>query len=66
MEKAIKKNRKLHKIGAFDVFNATWMILFSLYCLIPICIMLSASFSNDRTLAEYGYTLFPKKVTLDA
>ena len=65
MEKVlIAQKRK--KITCFDVLNCAWMVLFSLYCIIPICIVISASFSNDLTLAEYGYTLFPKTLTLDA
>lgn len=58
--------KKVKKISGFDVFNCLWMVLFSLYCLIPLCIMISASFSNDATLATYGYTLFPKKISFDA
>jgi len=65
MEKVLKPNKKV-KISGFDFFNCLWMVLFSLYCLIPICIMVSASFSSDATLAKYGYTLFPKLVTLEA
>lgn len=65
MEEVLKAQKRV-KITRFDVFNCSWMVLFSLYCLLPLCIMVSASFSSDATLAEYGYTLFPKKVTFDA
>lgn len=65
MEEVLKP-KKIKRIGVFEVLNCLWMVLFSLYCLIPICIMISASFSSDAVLAQYGYTLFPKQVTLEA
>lgn len=62
MKKSIKKN----KITGFSIFNATWMILFAFLCLLPMMIMISASFSTDRALQDYGFTLFPKEFSLDA
>ena len=65
MQKVMKPSMK-KKISIFGIFNAAWMILFSLYCLVPLFIMVSASFSSDATLAEYGYSIFPHKVTFEA
>lgn len=65
MENVIKTPKK-KKISWFNVLNCSWMVLFSLYCLLPICIMISASFSTDENLATYGYTLFPKEISFDA
>ena len=65
MEKVVTP-KKMNKIGVFEVLNCLWMVLFSLYCLLPICIMVSASFSSDATLSQYGYTLFPKEITFEA
>jgi len=64
--KEVLQPKKVKKTTCFDVFNCLWMVLFSLFCLLPICIMVSASFSSDKTLAQYGYTLFPKDITFDA
>ena len=55
----MKNKSKLHKFGGFDAFNYIWMILFSLFCLLPLMIMISASFSTDSDLQRYGYGLFP-------
>lgn len=63
---AVKKIHKKKKISLFDIGNAGWMILFSLYCIIPLLIVVSASFSNDKAIAEYGYTVFPKVFSLEA
>lgn len=57
---------KIKRIGGFDVFNVTWMIIFALFCLLPIVIMFSASFSNDTNIALYGYTLWPKAWSVEA
>ena len=65
MEEVLKPN-KVAKVSSFDVFNCLWMVLFSLYCLVPLCIMLSASFSTDLALAEFGYTVLPRMLTLEA
>ena len=65
MEEVLKPN-KVAKVSSFDVFNCLWMVLFSLYCLVPLCIMLSASFSTDLALAEFGYTVLPRTFTLEA
>ena len=56
----------MNKIGVFEVLNCLWMVLFSLYCLLPIFIMISASFASDATLAKHGYTLFPREINLGA
>lgn len=57
---------KLKKITAFDFFNVFWMLLFAVFCLIPLMIMFSGSFSTDKAIAEYGFTLFPKQWSLTA
>ncbi|MBR0189787.1 MAG: carbohydrate ABC transporter permease [Clostridia bacterium] len=55
---------KLRKITGFDCFNVFWMLLFAIFCLIPLLIMFSGSFSTDSALQNYGFTLFPKEWSL--
>lgn len=57
---------KKKKISFFNIFNAGWMILFAFFCLIPMMIMISASFSTDGAIQNYGFTLFPKEFSLEA
>lgn len=40
------------------------MLLFAIFCLIPLLIMFSGSFSTDSALQNYGFTLFPKEWSL--
>ncbi|MBP5466831.1 MAG: carbohydrate ABC transporter permease [Clostridia bacterium] len=55
---------KLRKITFFDCFNVLWMILFAVFCLVPLMIMISGSLSTDRAIQNFGYTLFPKEWSL--
>lgn len=43
-----------------------FFILFGLACLIPFLMVISASFSDDLDLLEYGYRVIPKKIDLKA
>jgi len=43
-----------------------FFILFGCICLIPFLMVVSASFSDDYDLFQYGYRVFPKKVDLTA
>lgn len=61
-----KKVKKLKRVTPFDVFNVSWMVLFSVYCLIPLGIILSASFSKGTDLDTYGYSLFPRHIDFGA
>lgn len=61
-----KETKKKFKISAFGIFNAAWMIVFALFCLLPMVIMFSASFSTDTALQNYGFTLFPRQFSLDS
>lgn len=40
------------------------LLAFSLFCLIPFVVVVSASFSTEEAIAKYGYTLFPKEFSL--
>ncbi len=60
------KKTKKRRISAFTIFNAGWMILFALFCLLPMLIMISASISTDKAIQEFGFTIFPKEISWQA
>ncbi len=62
----MKSKNKISASFAFDFFNVLWMVLFALFCLVPLVIMISASFSSDEALQNYGYTLFVKDWSINA
>ena len=37
------------------------MVLFAVFCLIPLMIMISGSLSTDSAIQNFGYTIFPKE-----
>jgi len=43
-----------------------FITFFSLFCLLPFVLILSASFSSEAAIRESGFGLFPKDFTLDA
>lgn len=47
------------------IYN-TILILLSLMVIFPLVLVVSASFSSEKDLVEYGYNLFPKNVDLSA
>jgi len=47
---------------AIHLFFIFWCVI----CLIPFLIVVSASFTSKMDLAKYGYTVFPKTVSLEA
>ena len=60
-EHTIAKKKERTGLGVHIFF---W--LFGLCCLIPFLMIISASFSNDLDLFNYGYRVIPKRVDLTA
>lgn len=42
------------------------MILISLACILPFIILISSSFSSEEAVIQYGYSLIPKELSLEA
>ena len=40
------------------------LLTFSLFCLVPFLVVISASLSTEQAIGKYGYTLFPKQFSL--
>jgi putative aldouronate transport system permease protein len=60
----MKVRKKL--FGVFDVFNLLWMVLFALFCLLPLMLMITGSLSSDETLQKNGWTVFPVEISFTA
>jgi multiple sugar transport system permease protein/putative aldouronate transport system permease protein len=61
--------RKIIESGgdrAVITISYTFIFLFTAACLIPFLIALSASFSDELSVARYGFGLFPRKISLSA
>ena len=44
----------------------SFVIIFSVLCIIPFWLVISSSFANETTLVRYGYTLWPRQWSLAA
>jgi len=42
------------------------VILFSIFCLLPFWLMVAGAFTNENSIIQNGYQLFPKKFSLTA
>jgi multiple sugar transport system permease protein/putative aldouronate transport system permease protein len=49
-----------------DVFSHLFMILFSLFCIIPFALIISSSISDEKALNMNGFCLIPKKISFFA
>ena len=49
-----------------DFFIYFIVLIFSVFCIAPFIIVLSASFTSEAGLLRHGYTLFPVEVSLEA
>ncbi|MGL1890408.1 MAG: carbohydrate ABC transporter permease [Spirochaetaceae bacterium] len=51
---------------AFKVISYSVVTILALFCVIPIVLIVSASFSSEESIFKYGYSLFPKEFSLEA
>ncbi|MBE7022848.1 MAG: carbohydrate ABC transporter permease [Ruminococcaceae bacterium] len=49
-----------------SIISHIWLILASILCLIPFIVVVSVSLTDEATLNEFGYSIFPKTFSLDA
>lgn len=57
---------KKKKFSLFNTLNLTFLSLVALTTLVPFLIVLSVSFSDEKSVAQYGYRLIPAGWSLDA
>lgn len=50
----------------FDIAANTFMSLYALFCLIPLVLLVIASFTDNSTLIRNGYSFIPEKFSLSA
>ncbi|NJP40369.1 carbohydrate ABC transporter permease [Oscillospiraceae bacterium HV4-5-C5C] len=50
----------------FDLIGYTLVTLVAVVCLIPLVMLISGSFTAEQTIRLYGYSIFPRDVTLEA
>jgi abc transporter, permease protein len=58
--------KKKRKYELFDVINICILILVSIIILLPIMTIISQSLMSNEDIMKYGYTLLPKKISLES
>ena len=52
--------------AVFDIISYVTVILVTLFCLIPFILVISGSFTSERSIHVDGYWFWPKEFSLDA
>lgn len=55
--------KKSREDMGIDIFSYAFMILFSLFCLLPFILILSSSVSDEKELQTNGFMLIPKHIS---
>lgn len=69
MPSHVKKTIKIKMPATTVAFNVIGYVVLSfaaLICILPFILLLSASFTSERSIAIYGYNLIPKDFSLEA
>jgi len=61
-----KKVRKDKTSYAVTVFAVVFILIFSVFCLLPFLMMISASFSDENIITTEGIGIFPKGFNIEA
>jgi putative aldouronate transport system permease protein len=52
--------------GSFQFFANVFMVLLTLMCIFPFVLLIMASLTEERSLIQNGYSIFPKQFGLDS
>lgn len=58
------RGRGLHKLTGFDLAIYLIVGIFAIICLYPFLMVIMGSLSTQTSIDKYGFTLFPKELTL--
>ena len=50
----------------FDAVNAALIGIISILCILPMPLVLMVSFTDEASIKQFGYQLFPSELSLDA
>ncbi len=54
------------KVSGIAVVTHTVLGVFTLFCILPICVLVMSSLSDNDSVFRYGYSVWPKEWSLDA
>ncbi len=56
----------MKKVRRFDVGANAFLIILSLYCILPLVLLVGSSFTDNAALVKYGYNFWPREFSLKA
>ena len=56
----------MKKTGVFNIINYTMITLFSLFCALPLVLLLMVSVTDEKSIIKNGYQFLPEKFSLEA
>jgi putative aldouronate transport system permease protein len=56
----------MKKTGVFDIVNYILITLFSLFCALPLVLLVIVSLTDEKSIIKNGYQLIPEKFSLEA
>ncbi|MGN6711607.1 carbohydrate ABC transporter permease [Anaerocolumna jejuensis] len=59
-------NKKLTDTKKFQLFSTVVLIILTVFALLPIVLIIIASFTDEKTLIANGYSYLPRKFSFDA
>ena len=63
-EKIVHKDKK-KKAGVGQYILTLLLLIYTLFCLMPIILVFIAAFTDEKTIATEGFSYFPKKWSMD-
>jgi len=66
MATSITNNTKSKDLVVFNIVGYFIVTLFALTCILPFIILVSASFTSEHAILNYGFQLFPKEFSTSA
>lgn len=62
----IKKKAKIKQEKSLAIVSYTIVTLFAIFCLVPFWMLIVASITDELSIMQHGYTLFPKEISFEA
>ena len=59
-------SKLMHRFSLANVIIAFVILLFSIFCILPMVLTFMVSISEEDVVRAYGYSFFPKKLSLYA
>lgn len=56
----------MKKVKGFDIGANIFLIIFSVYCIMPLVLLVGSSFTDNAALVKYGYNFWPKVFSIKA